>query len=427
MRNTASKDIYYGWLIVAASFSITVIGGGINSSLGVFALPMSDEFGWSRALISSAVAIGILCSGLSQAFCGYLHDLIGGRKLIIVGILLVGIATILLSMTFNYLYFLILFGIVRSTLMSSISITTIAVLVAKWFKKKRTTAMSIAASGGSVGGLLLVPFSTYLIIVLDWRITWFILGLVILILVLPTAYLILRSEPSDIGLLPDGEDMWDNQSGTNGLYVEDGPLVVSSWKDAFNSYPMWQLLSGYFVCGFTTLIMSFHFVPYAIEEGFSPSTAAMAFGLLSIMNTIGVLMVGPVADKLGNKNLLGLVYFARGIGYILLLFLPGQYGLWAFAIVGGASWIASVPLTSTLTTNIYGLRKAGTLTGLVFMSHQIGGSFGIQFGGIMRDLTGSYFVPFSIAGLTLIIASIASFTIQERKYSSRNILVDNLG
>ena len=148
MKDSRAKGIYYGWFIVAASFAITVIGGGINSSLGVFALPMSDEFGWSRTLISSAVATGILASGISQVLSGHLHDILGGRKLIIAGIFLVGLSTILLSGTFHYLYFLILFGIIRSTLMSSISMTTLAVLIAKWFKKSRSTAISISSSGG---------------------------------------------------------------------------------------------------------------------------------------------------------------------------------------------------------------------------------------------------------------------------------------
>ncbi len=427
MYKPDSKDIYYGWLIVAASFSITVIGGGIGGSLGVFALPMSEDLGWSRTLISSAVAVGILISGFSQVFCGHLNDIIGARRLIILGIIFLGITTILLSLTFNYLYFLVLFGIIRSALLGSQSITTIGVLIARWFRQKRATAISIASSGGSVGGLLIVPFSTYLIIVMDWRLTWVILGLIMLVVLLPTAYLILKNDPSDLGLQLDGQEIDESKPTEGAVYTEKGPLVVTHWREALGSYPIWQLLGGYFVCGFTTLIMSFHFVPYAIESGFSPATAAMAFGVLSVMNTFGVLIVGPIADKLGNKNILGTVYAVRGIGYALLLLLPGQYGLWAFAIFGGVSWIASVPLTTSLTTNIYGLKKSGTLTGLVFMSHQIGGSIGIQFGGVMRDLTGSYFVPFFIAGLMLVFASLVSLSIQEQRYSSTNMLVRTTG
>ena len=137
------------------------------------------------------------------------------------------------------------------------------------------------------------------------------------------------------------------------------------------------------------------------------------------MNTIGVLIVGPIADKVGNRTLLGLVYFFRGVGYVLLLTLPGQWGLWIFAVVGGSSWIATVPLTTGLTADIYGLKKVGTLSGMVFLSHQIGGSIGIQFGGIMRDLTGSYTVPFAVAAGLLFFAAVMAMFIQERRYSVR--------
>ena len=87
MYKPDSRGIYYGWLIVAASFSITVIGGCIVGSLVVFALPMSEDLGWSRTLSSSAVAVGILISGFSQVFCGHLNDIIGARRLIILGII----------------------------------------------------------------------------------------------------------------------------------------------------------------------------------------------------------------------------------------------------------------------------------------------------------------------------------------------------
>ena len=132
-------------------------------------------------------------------------------------------------------------------------------------------------------------------------------------------------------------------------------------------------------------------------------------------------MVGPLADKFGNKNLLGMTYGFRAFGYLCILLLPGQWGLWAFAIIGGASWLATVPVTISLTTDFYGLKKSGTLNGIVFMSHQIGGSVGIQFGGIMRDISGSYVLPFAIGALLLVIASVVSLNIREKQYSSRYV------
>jgi MFS family permease len=182
---------------------------------------------------------------------------------------------------------------------------------------------------------------------------------------------------------------------------------------------MWQISGGYFVCGFTTAIISAHFVPFAIEKGFSPSTAATAFGVMSGLNIVGVIAAGALADRFGRKNLLGLVYALRGSAYAMLLLAPGFWGLWIFAVLAGFSWIATVPLTTSLTADVYGLRNIGILSGISFTAHQIGGAISIQLAGIMRDLTGSYDLPFTIAGALLIGASLVSLSIQERKYSVR--------
>ena len=417
MNDARRSGIYYGWFIVAASFFVIMMTMGARNGVGVFVLPMSEEFNWSRSSISFAAALGILLNGVSQPILGNLYDRIGGRKLILYGATVIGITAFLLAFTFHIAYFIFVFGIVMAVAMSAGSITTGAVIVSKWFQRKRATAIGITAAGASVGGLILVPFTTYLIQLLDWRYSWAILGTMIIVLVLPVAYFVLRNKPEDMGLLPDGDEA-PKGSGRQRPRPQ-GPLEVDQWRHAFRSWPMWQLCATYSVCGFTTLIMAFHFVPNAVESGFSPATAATAFGVLSAMNTIGVLIVGPIADKVGNKTLLSLVYFFRGVGYVLLLTLPGQWGLWVFAVVGGSSWIATVPLTTGLTADIYGLKKVGTLSGMVFLSHQIGGSIGIQFGGIMRDLTGSYTVPFAVAAGLLFFAAVMAMFIQERRYSVR--------
>lgn len=418
MDTTRRSGIFYGWFIVAASFFVIMMTMGARNGVGVFVLPMSDEFSWSRSSISFAAALGILLNGVSQPVLGNLYDRVGGRKLILWGATVIGVTALLLAFTFHIAYFIFIFGIVMAVAMSAGSITTGAVIVSKWFQRKRATAIGITAAGASVGGLILVPFTTYLIEILDWRLSWAILGGMILVLVIPVAFFVLRNTPQEMGLLPDGDEA-SSAGGPQRLERPPGPLEVDQWRHAFRSWPMWQLCATYFVCGFTTLIMAFHFVPNAVEKGFSPATAATAFGLLSAMNTIGVIAVGPFADRLGNKTLLGTVYAFRGLAYVLLLLLPGQWGLWVFAIVGGASWIATVPLTTGLTADIYGLKKVGTLSGMIFLSHQIGGSIGIQFGGIMRDITGNYDVPFAASAVLLFLAAMTAFLIQERRYSVR--------
>jgi MFS family permease len=182
---------------------------------------------------------------------------------------------------------------------------------------------------------------------------------------------------------------------------------------------MWQLTGSYFVCGATTAIISAHYVPFAIERGTSPGVAAMAFGVMSGLNIVGVLAAGMISDRIGRKNTLGTVYAIRCLAYATLLFVPGMFGIWTFALIAGFSWIASAPMTSSLTAEIYGLKNMGTLNGMVTLSHQIGGALSIFMGGVLYDVFDSYTVPFAISGSLLVGASAAAYLIKERKYSSR--------
>jgi len=414
---TPRPGVYYGWVIAATTFWIALLAGGGRSGFGVFVIPMSEELGWNRGTISLAAALGALISGFSQPFVGRLYDKLGGRQLILVSLLVSGLCTALLALT-NHLVFLILvFGVGLSIAQGGSSLTTTSALLSKWFHRQRATAVAFTTAGASMGGLLLVPLTAYLISLVGWRMTWGVLGLLVLVLVVPLAFVLLRDDPAEMGLRPDGDAPLSDADQTKP--ARPGPLEAAYWRDAFRSTPMRQLCGGYFVCGFSIALVSTHFVPFAIERGFSPTLAASALGLMSGLNVVGVLAVGALSDRWGRKNPLGVVYALRGCAYAALLLIPGDWGLWSFAVIMGFSWWATLPLTSSLTAELYGLKHLGMLNGVIFTGHQIGGALSIQFGGLLRDLTGSYELPFAIAGLLLFGASLVSFGIQEKRFSTR--------
>ena len=220
--------------------------------------------------------IGLLVNGLTQPFIGRLYDRYGARRIVIPSLLVLGVTTVLLMQTFHLLFLIALFGIVSSVATSGVGDPITGAMLAKWFRRHRATVLGISMAGASIGGMLLVPFTQYLIEITIWRTAWAVLGALVLVFALPAAFLIIRENPDKMGLQPDGDTIPTREVGKSSQPTAEppkGPLETDSWASAFRSAPIWQMCGSYFVCGATTAIMGTHFVPYAVDKGFTESTA----------------------------------------------------------------------------------------------------------------------------------------------------------
>jgi MFS family permease len=418
------KPVFYGWYIVATCIFVAFVTNGARNSFGIFVLPMSEEFEWSRGTISFAAALGFLVNGLTQPFMGQLLDRFGGRRVIISSLALFGVATVTLSLTFHYLFLIFIFGFVSSVALSGMSLNNTGTLLSRWFRRRRATVVGLNASGLSAGGLILVPLGMYLLQSTNWRLTWVAFGVAVLALSVPLAFFFLKDDPKDMGLSPDGDEESGDTPGSAASRRIAGVLDTDRWVESFRSMPIWQMTIAYFACGYTTAVLSVHFVPFADSLGIGPQTAAFIFALMMGLNVVGSIGAGVLSDKFSRKNMLGLVYFVRGTAYMLMLagvvfFDLGAVALLIFAIVAGISWIATAPLTTALIADVYGVRALGTISGVAFLVHAAGSGLSIWLAGELFDLTGSYTLPFLIAGLMLFPASVFAFFIKEKKYSSR--------
>ena len=457
------KRIFYGYFVVAAGSFALFVSMGARNGLGVYIEPMEADRIWdTRTAISMVIGLGTLVNALTQPFLGALYDKYGGRIVISASLLVLGLSTLVLAIVGSYgpefsipiginliffsyhlfdltnslLFLFIIYSLIMSTASSGVSLVTVHAMLSKWFYRKRGIMLSVATAGTSFGGLLLTPFAGFLILASSWRIAWIAMGAFVLLLALPLALIIMRDEPSEVGELPDGEggegegSAAQRRAASAAFDEPRTPLQTSAWKDALRSAPFWQLSGAYFVCGVTTIIISAHYVPFAIDLGIHPGVAALAFGYMQGLNAVGVIVVGFLSDRFSRKNLLGTIYFIRFLAYVMLVVpgfavmlwgfsIPPSIGIWGFATLAGLSWIATPPLTSSLTADIYGVRNIGTLNGLSTMSHQIGGSLSVVLAGILYDATGAYEIPFAIAGLFLLGATLASYAVNERRFSIR--------
>jgi MFS family permease len=424
---THKPGVYYGWYVLATCLFIAFVAAGGRNAFGVFVVPLQKEFDWSRFEISIAAGLGVLLGGVAQPFAGRLFDGTGGRKFILISLVVTGLSVILLSLTFHLLFLIFMFGVVFSIAASGPNLTNTAALLARWFRRQRATVIGWNYAGSSMGGLVLVPLAMFLLQAVGWRWAWAGLGIAVLIAV-PLAFMFLRESPAKMGLQPDGEPEGPkSNAGDQEAIRPRGPLEVGRWSESFRSPPIWQLSAAFFVCGTTTTIMSVHFVPYAQDRGVSPGMAAIIFGYMMFLNIIGSIGAGMLSDRFSKKNVLASIYFTRGIAYLVLLLpgilgvpvISGVLGLWLFATFAGISWVATNPPTASLTADVYGLRVMGTLSGVSLLFHQIGGFTTVLLAGLLYDIYGSYTIPFLAAGSLLFPAALSAFSIKERKYSMR--------
>jgi MFS family permease len=415
----AKKPVFYGWYVVAAAFFMAFMVVGSRQSIGLFMDVWAEEFDVSIAVISAAISIGFVVNGLAHPIMGKLTDKFGGRKVMAISMLGLGLTTGLLALVPNVYLLMGVYGFLMSFAMAGVLFTPITSVASRWFRKKRGTAMGLLAAGGSAGGMLLVPFLAYIMLLTDWRVTLGVVAAVMSLLAFPVLALVVRNDPKELGLQPDGETDADGGAARQAA-LRGGPLANDNcWQCSFRSAPMWQMMLSYVVCGITTGVIGVHFVPFAVNGGIDKGTAALAFGLLSGVNLVGVAVAGALSDRMRRKDVLAAVYFIRAVAFVCLAFLPTSMGLWLFAGIAGISWLATVPLTSSLVSEVYGVKNVGILAGVLTMVHQFGGAGAVFIAGVIFTATGSY-TPIFIASIALLVgAGFLSLTVRERAYSSR--------
>jgi MFS family permease len=204
-QSRPSTGPFYGWYVVAALFFATFVVLGVRQGFGVFVLSWEEDFGVNTTKISIAAAIGWVANGVGQPFMGALTDRIGARKILIFGMLGMGASTMLVAASTNPYMLALTYGFLVSFASSALSFTTTGALLSRWFVRKRGKAMGILTVGGSVSGIIMIPFLAYLLLNSSWQTVWLVLGGLILLLGLPVLILIVRSSPEDMGMLPDGD------------------------------------------------------------------------------------------------------------------------------------------------------------------------------------------------------------------------------
>jgi MFS family permease len=387
MAEERQREPSYAWVVVGVMFFAQAVALGVRGTIGLLVNPWEAEFGWDRAAVSLTASLGFVVYGLAQAFSGRWADRTGPRVIFATSIAILGVGTMAVSSIVTLWQAYAIFGVLIMLGIGGASSPTSAVAVARWFTARRGLALGIVGAGSAAGQFVLVPVMATLIGSLGWRAAFLWLGVGILAVALPIVVLLLRDDASQ-GV------------GRAGAAASDvgSPMPMAEILRHAN---FWWLALSFFVCGVTTSgLIDTHFIPYAQDHHVAAVTAATAFGLLSLVNMVFTTLSGAVADRLGYTRLLGWIYAGRAVTLVFLVFARDPASLFVFAVAFGIVDFSTVAPTTALSTVIFGRRSAGTVFGLVALSHQIGSALGSYAGGLIHDLTGSY-AGFILAGAAL--------------------------
>ena len=414
--------IFYGWYLVAAAILISAAAVIVNRSFPIFMVFLSQDTGWSLASLATVPAIGVLTNGLTQPILGHLFDRYDARKVICISVAVAGLAIVGLSWTSHYWHLIFLFGVVFSIAKGGASFGILGPQAARWFLKRRALVLGLLMAGPAVGDIFLAPLTTYVIDLYGWRLAWIALGAVLLFLALPLGLKFLRNWPSDMGLKLDGDPespMEVRMRGSAPVGQRGRFEVERSWR-AFRSPPIWVFVPVFAIGGFSDIFATIILTSFAVDSLLlGPETITVSHGVMVALGPVGAVAVGLVADRFARKRILGALLLAQGLAFLVLIAVPFGVSLLLFAVLAGLSGTAWMLIALLLIADIYGLRALATLWGIAFLFHSIGSLIGRVSVGLVIGFTGSYYLSFVVCASMLVLAAIASFAINEGKYSAR--------
>jgi MFS family permease len=365
-------------LVLLIAFGCNVVGRGIGDSFMVFVLPLSAEFGWTRAAVSSVYSAFLVVTGLSAPITGMLIDRWGPRVVYPLGLMILGAACLLASRLSELWQFQLALGLVAGAGVSMLGMVPASMLIGRWFRDRMSTAMGVAYAGFGIGTLAVVPIAQRLIELFGWRQAYAALGLGALAL-LPLML-----------LLPWQRIAGDRPKAARAEAREPaGPALAR----ALRTRAYWQIVQLFAFTSLTTFSVITQVVPFLVESGLSPIEAAAAFGTAGLLSVFGIMGAGWAADRVGYRRTVTVTFVSTFLGVASLYAFshaPAPWLVVAFIACFGSCQGARGPVVSALAASHFGGPAFATIYGTMFAWMSVAGAIGTFVAGWLFDVTGGY-------------------------------------
>lgn len=361
-------------VVVASGAVVLSVALGVRQTFGLFIGPIAGDHLVTVGFLSFAIALQNLIWGLAQPFAGALTDRFGPAPVVASGAVVYGAGLFAVVHRPDALAVVLGFGMLVGVGQSAMTFAVVIASVSRAADAaQRATAVAIAAAGGSLGQVALVPVAQIAIAHSGFRAGLTILAVVI-VAVAPVGLLLRRrahvaAEPS--------------------VPVATSSAIRTALRD-----PNFLFLSaGFFACGFQLAFMGVHLPTYLGMCHIGANIGAAALATIGFFNIIGSFGFGRLVDRVKPQLLLTILYAVRATATAAFLIVPiSAVTTLAFAVVMGLTWLGTVPLTNAVIARLHGLPNLGALFGVCFVGHQLGSFFGAWAGGLALQYTGSYTV-----------------------------------
>ena len=437
------QRVFYGWWIVSISaWADAIKHGTFNRGFSNYVNPLSRELGVGVGVFSLAEALGRLEGGLQGPLLGWLNDKFGPRPIMVLGSTTSGLGFILLSLTDNYIFFMLVFVGLMSLGFRAGYNNALMPAINQWFRRRRALAMAVAGMGSPVGGLFIAPAVGLLVVEIGWRPIAFASGVAALALVVPLALFVHRS-PESRGMLPDGERLPDSTPGTRltgspvrrnvghggpapTLHPAPGQLDFTA-REAMKTPTYWILVLAVGLRNTVHSGMQWLFVPIIVwflmgsgrPEEESSRIAALMLGLLSLSSLVLNPIVGWLGDNVSKQRLSAVAMIGGAISLAMLLNHTGAlWQVYLFVVLLAVSETAN-PLAWAIMGDFFGRRSYATLRGWQHLPDQIMSMSTPVWMGFIFDHTGSYYWALLPLAVVYALAAVGYWLIPRPKAPAR--------
>ena len=420
--------LFYGWYIALGCAAMMMVAGGVGYyGLAVFLEPLQEEHGWSNSAVSGATSMFFLIGGIMGAVVGPYVDRYGPRMFQIVGVVMTGALAMFIGgvSALWQLYLLYALIAVGNGLASAVSINAI---MSRWWVRRRAKAMSISATGISLGGVILTPLGAWMVDKGGIALAAPVLGGAVLVVALPMVLWVLVFDPREMGLLPDGDRSVEEAeaavraSGRRQLSAES---QLRPWTrgEAMRTLSFWAILVGFVLVLMAQTGFVIHQIAFLEERLGSRSAAAWTLSTTALGSIIARLIVGQFADAMDKRWLTAGIFAVQGSAVLLVLAIDNSVATFLLILVFGFTIGNVYLMQSLLTSEIFGVVSFGSIFGLILLAAQAGSGLGPLAVGILEDATGSYtssfvvtaIVTFIAGGVVLLARPVAPHTAEEAR------------